>query len=241
MGVPTKTKKINNTTSLIEVNSKKRHGKIVHQPDNLPREMLVEILARVASSSFTTLFNAKLSSKDLMEAAQDDYIYQRISINKFPVIHWFPPKEDVVSFLTRCFEKGNPEALFRRGMINYFRRANVESGLELLKSAVAKGHFEATYVYGMILLARGNQSNQQGLNLLNSMKSSTRGWKVQDSRAKIESIVNQIMRIKNPVSLHKVNTECEERDHASHFRRPGWSLDENETMHVFDSVLYASI
>lgn len=37
--------------------------------------------------------------------------------------------------------------------------------------AAEKGHPEATYVYGMIMLARGGESGQQALSLLNSIYS----------------------------------------------------------------------
>lgn len=52
-----------------------------------------------------------------MEATQDDSIFQHISINKFPIIHWIPLSDDARSFLTHCFHKQNPESLFRQGMV----------------------------------------------------------------------------------------------------------------------------
>ncbi|KAI7733375.1 hypothetical protein M8C21_018627, partial [Ambrosia artemisiifolia] len=43
----------------------------------------------------------------------------------------------------------------------FFSLERIETGLEFLKRATEKGHVEATYVYGMILLSRGGQSSQQ--------------------------------------------------------------------------------
>ncbi|KAI3741099.1 hypothetical protein L1987_58766 [Smallanthus sonchifolius] len=99
--------------------SVRRHGEKRVGTKSLPQDLLVDVLARVASSSFTDVFNAKLSCKDFPESTKDDYIFQCISIDKFPLTHWFPPSEQVLSFLTHCF---NSESLLRKGMIDYFKR-----------------------------------------------------------------------------------------------------------------------
>lgn len=179
---------------------------------SLPGDLLIDVLARVASSSFTDLFNAKLSCRDFLGAAEDEYIFQHVSIDKFPVIHWFPPSDELLSFLNQCIDKGNPEAMFRQGMIEFFSLARIETGLEYLKRASEKGHVEATYVYGMILLSRGGQSSQQGLNILNSMKvSRSKNLKIRDCRAKIKAIIRE-MWINNSISLNEVRCKCQERN-----------------------------
>lgn len=179
---------------------------------SLPGDLLIDVLARVASSSFTDLFNAKLCCRDFLGAAEDEYIFQHVSIDKFPVIHWFPPSDELLSFLNQCINKGNPEAMFRQGMIEFFSLARIETGLEYLKRASEKGHVEATYVYGMILLSRGGQSSQQGLNILNSMKvSRSKNLKIRDCRAKIKAIIRE-MWINNSISLNEVRCKCQERN-----------------------------
>ncbi|MFS8031341.1 putative F-box protein [Helianthus anomalus] len=227
MGVP---RKITKSLS-VHKHEATRVSKLVHQSTrtigSLPKDLLIDVLARVASSSFTDLFNAKLSCKEFLESTKDDYIFQHISLDKFPVPHWFKPSQREYSFLTHCFKKGNPESLFRQGMIEYFKEVNVKFGLELLKMAVEKGHLEATYVYGMILLLGGDQSSQKGLKLLNSMKySRARHWNVRDCRDKVDTILSR-MWINNRITLKKVNTKCQERDHAIRFEKRGWSLDED--------------
>ncbi|MFS7934190.1 putative F-box protein [Helianthus anomalus] len=237
MGIPKRTRKIiNDDTSLsVRRHEEKRVRKLVHPSTtsvgSLPRDLLVDVLGRVASSSFTDLFNAKLSlsmltnlflllhsCKDFLESTTNDYISQRISIEKFSITNWFTRNKRVIAFLSQCFNKGNPESLFRKGMIDYFTSVNVESGLLYLKRAVEKGHLEATYVYGMILFSSGDQ---QGLKLLNSMNCSrSRRWNARGCRDKIDSIFKQIW-INNPVTLAKVNTKCRERNHAIRFERRG--------------------
>ncbi|KAL8235551.1 hypothetical protein R6Q59_016632 [Mikania micrantha] len=222
-----------------------RHGvgKPIHQStttiQSLPRDLLVDVLARVASSSFTDLFTVKLSCKNFLELAKDDYVSQCISIDTFPVTHWFPPSTKQLSFLTHSLNKGNSESLFRQGMIEYFNLVNEESGLKYLKRAVEKRHLEATYVYGMTLLSSEDQlSQQQGLDILNSTNRSTSmHWNVKDSRDKIEWVLSQ-MWINNPVTLQKVNTKCHERDHAIRFRRRGWNLDDDKQLSSCDTCLW---
>lgn len=67
MGIPRRTRSIDNDNTNLHVC---RHGEelfkkhVEHHPmltvGSLPRDLLVDVLARVASSSFTDLFNAKL-------------------------------------------------------------------------------------------------------------------------------------------------------------------------------------
>ncbi|KAI3738418.1 hypothetical protein L2E82_28449 [Cichorium intybus] len=183
---------------------------------SLPKDLLVDILAWVGSSSFTDVFSAKQCCKDFLEATEENYVIQSISLDKFPTIHWFPPSDGVRSFLMNCFDKGNPESLFRQGMIKYFNLGEVESGLEYLKRASEKEHTEATYVYGMILLSQGDRWSEQGLKLLNSMKNSlTRYWDVDDCRNKIKRVLNA-MWINNTISVQEISMECQKGDHGVH-------------------------
>lgn len=196
---------------------------------SLPGDLLIDVLTRVASSSFTDLFNAKLSCRDFLGAAEDESIFQHVSIDKFPVIHWFPPSDELLSFLNQCIDKGNPEAMFRQGMIEFFSRARIETGLEYLKRASEKGHVEATYVYGMILLSRGGQSSQQGLNILNSMKiSRSKYLKIRECRAKIKGVIRE-MWINNSISLNEIGCTCQERNNIYIRKR---KFDEEEDIDV---------
>lgn len=202
-----------NCTSSSSTGKRKRRRSQFEQPvvGSLPGDLLVDVLARVASSSFTDLFNAKLSCRDFLGAAEDESIFQHVSIDKFPIIHWFPPSDELLSFLNQCIDKGNPEAMFRQGMIEFFSLARIETGLEYLKKASEKGHVEATYVYGMILLSKGGQSSQQGLNILNSMKiSRSKYLKIRECRAKIKAVIRE-MWINNSISLNEVGCKCEEK------------------------------
>ncbi|KAK9058392.1 hypothetical protein SSX86_023234 [Deinandra increscens subsp. villosa] len=226
------------TNDKVSLSVRRREEKRVRKPvhpsirtlESLPKDLLVDVFARVASSSFIDLFNVKLSCKDFNQSTRDDYIFQHISIDKFPFTNWNRPSERVISFLTHCLNKGNSESLFRQGMMNYFVRANIESGLEYLRIAAEKRHLDAIYVYGMILLSSRDQLlSQQGLNILKytMVHTSSRLWNVQDSRDKVRSILRQIW-INNPIMIDEVKTKCQEPDHDIRLRRRGWSLDEDE-------------
>ncbi|XP_052187712.1 putative F-box protein At1g67623 [Diospyros lotus] len=136
---------------------------------SLPFDLLLEALGRVASSSFTDLFTIKQCCKDLRRAAEDEYVLERISIEKIPLIHEWLKHEEASLFFKRCLESGNPEALYRQGMVEYFTFLKVESGLDHLKTAMQKGHVEASYVYGMILFCSGGEWSLQGLQILTTL------------------------------------------------------------------------
>lgn len=81
-----------------------------------------------------------------------------------------------------------------------------------MKRATEKGHVEAAYVYGMILLSRGGQSSQQGLIILNSMKVSRSNYlKIRECRAKIKAVIRE-MWINNSISLNEVGCKCQEKN-----------------------------
>ncbi|XP_050211148.1 putative F-box protein At1g67623 [Mercurialis annua] len=138
--------------------------------NNLPSELLTEILAKVASTSAIDLFQAKTSCKDFRLAASDDYVFQNIEIDSFVDKSWKIRQNGASNFLERCNKCGNPESLFRQGMIDYFSNLKIDSGFECLKKAANKGHVVATYVYGIILVCYGGELRKKGLKLLFELK-----------------------------------------------------------------------
>lgn len=135
----------------------------------LPKELLMEVFARVASGSVSDLCKAKISCRDFLHAADHDYVYQHVSMEKFPLIPWFTSDKES-SFLRRCKESGNSESLYREGMVEYFSSLKLKSGLDCLRKASQKGHKDAKYVYGMILICSEEEElRKQGLELLRSL------------------------------------------------------------------------
>ncbi|GJW01382.1 uncharacterized mitochondrial protein-like protein [Tanacetum coccineum] len=143
-------------------------------------------------------------SVGFLGAAEEESIFLLVSFDKFPVL------------------------------IEYFSQARIETGLEYLKRATEKRHVEATYVYGMILLSRGGQSSQQGLNILNSMKVSRSNYlKIRECRAKIKSVIRE-MWINNSISLNEAGCKCQEKNICIRKR----NFDEEEDVDVIDDIEY---
>ncbi|KAG5521914.1 hypothetical protein RHGRI_034214 [Rhododendron griersonianum] len=110
--------------------------------------------------------------------------------------------------------KSGSEALYRQGMVEYFSSMRMESGFEKLRRASEKGHSEASYVYGIILVCKGGQSSVEGLKLLNAMKSgttsqSTRFAIFQECRKRIEAVIRS-MWINNHLEGRQSRSCCHE-------------------------------
>ncbi|KAL5757431.1 hypothetical protein ACOSP7_020042 [Xanthoceras sorbifolium] len=88
------------------------------------------------------------------------------------------------SFLKRCKESGNAEALFRQAMFEYF--------------TLSKEHVEATYVWGIIILlcCGGENERRQALKLLtclnNSFNKSRRQFRVIECWKRVRHMVSRL-------------------------------------------------
>ncbi|GAB2297204.1 hypothetical protein Dimus_031317 [Dionaea muscipula] len=81
-------------------------------------------------------------------------------------------KRETYHVSKRCKECGNAEALYREGMVDYFSHMRIETGIENLKRAANKGHVEASYVYGIILICT-ERKFAQGRKLLDDVLSNS--------------------------------------------------------------------
>lgn len=134
----------------------------------LPQELLIEVVARVASSSTADLVNLKTTSRYLSTVSNDGYVLQHASMDKIPRDMWPLRSHGARTFLGLCKKYGNPEALFRDGVFEYFSVLELDSGFKKLKKAANKGHGEANYLYGMILLS-SKASLDSGIEVLKNL------------------------------------------------------------------------
>ncbi|KAK9933767.1 hypothetical protein M0R45_020943 [Rubus argutus] len=152
--------------------TKHRSRKGVHHVSamtSLPDDLLLEVIAKVASNSFDDLCRIRQSCKEFNKAGQDDYVFQYVSMDKFPLIP-FRKRKQLSDFLRRCQKCGNAEALYRQGVLDLFSLSKqFESGFECLKKAASKGHIEAKYTYGVFLACVGGEAKQQGLQSLSTL------------------------------------------------------------------------
>ncbi|TKY54148.1 putative F-box protein [Spatholobus suberectus] len=160
-------------------NKKQHRDGSVTTIKSLPKELLVEIFAKVGTRSIFDLCMVKLCCKEFLRAAEDDYVYRHASMENFALVPlpWFTGEKES-SFLKRCRESGNSEIAYREGMVQYFNSSKVESGLENLKKAALEGHDEAKYVYCMLLMCRQEEGERkQGFDVFCSLKASTCVWR----------------------------------------------------------------
>ncbi|KAK8695897.1 hypothetical protein V6N13_001042 [Hibiscus sabdariffa] len=54
-------------------------------------------------------------------------------------------------------------------MVDCFSRRKPESDLRCLEKAIEKGHVEAIYTYGIILISFGGELREQGLQIVSSL------------------------------------------------------------------------
>lgn len=118
---------------------------------DLPRDVLNEVLCKVASASLTDLLMAKQTCKTLLAYGSDRRVWQHISLAHFPFnISWLKPGQR--DFFLKCVEHNNIDSLFRLGMRGFFDRKYEAKdwGIEHLKAAATEGHMEAKYIYNVI-------------------------------------------------------------------------------------------
>jgi len=97
----------------------------------------------------------KVCCRDFFHASKDNYMWQQVSLEKFPLHSWLSKEQRLVfdSFMESCKEGGNIEALYKDGLREIIRyMGNVEKGIKDLKMAAEKGQLEGKYVCGLILL-----------------------------------------------------------------------------------------
>ncbi|KAL0414149.1 UNVERIFIED_CONTAM: hypothetical protein Sradi_1616600 [Sesamum radiatum] len=199
--------------------------------ENIPRDLLIEILSRIAESSFTDIHNAKLSCKDFYEAAEDTRVYRHMSLDDFPLVPWNPLSEKQQAFLTKCKECQNPEIMFRQGVLDYFTGKRPESALGHLQRALNANHIGALYVTCIVLLFSGDDElRAAGVRLTADMKKSKHvRRKLREHREKLKSML-RLMWVENP-ALRRRPVCCTRRD--NHRRKRGWEdmVDDEEDVH----------
>ncbi|XP_050890045.1 putative F-box protein At1g67623 [Lathyrus oleraceus] len=215
------------------ISLKKKSNKKQHAPpssssiQSLPRDLLLDMIINVTSQSFLDLYNMKLCCHDFLKVAEENYVLQKVSLNQFPLIQWFPNKK-ALSFLKRCKESGNIESLFREGLCEYFNYPNGNiGGLERLKVAAQKGHKEATYMYGMILLCSEDyELRKQGLEHMRSLRLSKC---IMSSRKKVQYLTSSLWK-NNGVLARNQTPLCNSKDTCKGWRvkKGRWLLFDDE-------------
>ncbi|KAL2339036.1 hypothetical protein Fmac_013482 [Flemingia macrophylla] len=175
----------------------------------LPKELLVEIFAKVGTHSIVDLCMVKPCCKKFLDAAEDDHVYRHASTENFALmpLPWFTGEKES-SFLKRCKESGNSEIAYREGMVQCFSSSSsVELGLQNLKRATMQHHPEAKYGYCMFLMCGEDEGERkEGFDLFCSLAASTC---VERCRKRVKSFVQSMWVRSIPVLRnHKLSFCC---------------------------------
>ncbi|XP_058780248.1 putative F-box protein At1g67623 [Vicia villosa] len=216
------------TISFKKKSNKKQHALPSSSSiQSLPRDLLLDMLISVTSQSFVDLYSMKLCCRNFLQVEEENYVLQKVSLNQFPLIQWFPNKKEL-SFLARCKESGNIESLFREGFLKYFSYPNGNiGGLERLKTAAQKGHKEAIYIYGMIMLcSKDYESRKEGLKHMRSLRMSKC---IMITRKKVQYLTSSLWR-NNGLLARNQTPLCDSKDTCKGWRvkKGRWLLFDDE-------------
>ncbi|XP_008453691.1 putative F-box protein At1g67623 [Cucumis melo] len=162
---------------------------------SLPNDLLTEVLAKVAASSYVDLVQAKLATKQFLEASKDRYIFQHVSLGNFEN-HLWNNSPEFWSFIETCNNNENPESLYRKGMLEFFTHCKEASGLAYLKLSAQKGYVDACYVCSVILYA--SKAKDEGFEFLKNHEAKLRN-KMAECRWRVKRFVSYLW-IKNRIS-----------------------------------------
>ncbi|XP_027171588.1 putative F-box protein At1g67623 [Coffea eugenioides] len=165
------------------------------------------------------------SCKLFYEVSDADNIYHRVSLDKFEIVPW--QKNDKVSrFLKKCRKSKNPEALYRKGVVDYFTDKHEDSALECLEEAANSGHADAAYALGIIyIFIGGDELKRKGMRLLSRMKKS----RILKGKVKLccdnLRVLLRMIWVKNPVFLNPTPICCA----MTHERKTSsWPMDADD-------------
>ncbi|KAG5595427.1 hypothetical protein H5410_036659 [Solanum commersonii] len=110
------------------------------------------------------LMNVKL--RVLNQVASEPSVYQKVTLVDFTKYIWpCNPWSFVLkctSFLEMCKSSGNLEALYSKGVVDYFHHGD-PNALGMLNQATDGGDIGASYVLAIISIFKGSESMREGL------------------------------------------------------------------------------
>ncbi|KAL9231522.1 hypothetical protein vseg_006744 [Gypsophila vaccaria] len=158
--------------------------------DRLPIDMIVEIVARVGATSATDLFRCKQTCKILNEIVEEKKVLQQVAIKSLIPYTW-RNQDKAQSYIDRCRNCDNPEALYQLGMEQYFSQFLIIEGMKNLEKAMALKHKEAIYALGLILMCRSdNESKTKGVELLLNLMNTIKGEEIIDLRWNLRNLMH---------------------------------------------------
>ena len=118
---------------------------------SLPPSILHKILSKVATRHIRDFGSARIAFSGFNQIGRDDYFYRSADLIHFN--DWIYEVNAVRKFRLLCYQAGNPEAIYFRGMYEYFYLHLLDQGREKIHLAAERGLLLAKYVDGMLNLA----------------------------------------------------------------------------------------
>ncbi|KAL6613912.1 hypothetical protein ACP70R_036182 [Stipagrostis hirtigluma subsp. patula] len=119
--------------------------------DNLPDDLVLSILAKLAASASapSDLLSVHLTCKRLNGLGRNDMVFAKASPASLAVkaASWSEPAQ---RFLKRCADAGNLEACYILGMIRFYCLGSRSGGAAMLARAAVGGHAAALYSLAVI-------------------------------------------------------------------------------------------
>ncbi|KAF8096418.1 hypothetical protein N665_0309s0044 [Sinapis alba] len=135
----------------------------------MPTEIQVEIFSRVAKISRAGVRNLIAAIPPLATSAAVPLVYKNLNLHPL-TIHPLASLTRYNDLMDRCLASGNLHAHYIRGIQEYFHNNNVDEGLPHLRTAAEGLYDNAIYLYGIIMLCRGETA--VGQSMLDSL-----GWR----------------------------------------------------------------
>ncbi|CAH8346341.1 unnamed protein product [Eruca vesicaria subsp. sativa] len=130
--------------------------------ESLPQELQTEIISRVAKSSGRDVRNLMEASPRMAKAAAQPPVYKNINLRPLTV----HPRASLTKYkdlMDVTLAAGNIEAHYVRGIQEYFHKNNATVGLAHLKIAAQGSYDNGIYLYGMIMLCRGQEEEGKAM------------------------------------------------------------------------------
>ncbi|XP_010412529.1 PREDICTED: F-box protein At2g35280-like [Camelina sativa] len=123
--------------------------------ENLPNDVLGDIISRVAKLSRNTVRHVMQASPHLAKAAQDHRVYKNTNLKPL-AMNPLAALTRYQDFMEKCIASGNVEAHYIKGIQEYFQKNNTQTGLEHLKTAATSSYENGIYLYGIVQMCRGD-------------------------------------------------------------------------------------
>ncbi|KAF8052927.1 hypothetical protein N665_1489s0003 [Sinapis alba] len=118
---------------------------------SLPPSMLHKILSNVATSHLRDFVSARVAFSRFNQVAREEYFYRFVDL--FHMNDWIDEVNAVRTFKLRFYQFGNPEAIYMRGMYEFFVLHLLDEGMDKIHLASERGLLLAKCVDDLLNLA----------------------------------------------------------------------------------------